>query len=158
MAKYSSVISTGNENSHTSRLIKSFQSIENLEDYKIKPEGVWGSKAEINISLSPYTITLKSSELDFDFDVPFDDDLEANEGEIVVYNLSDNTIKLLAKMIKERNKTSKKEKLTIEAGYEGDTGVVFKGYMTKVSTVMEGADRVTTIKIIDDVESKENLE
>ena len=158
MAKNSKVISTGNQNRHTSRLVKAFQAYENLENFKKMPDGVWGSKAEIKISLSPYTITLKSSELDFEFDIPFDDNLEANEGEIVVYNLSDNTLKLLAKMIKERKKNSKKESLTIEAGYEGDTGVIFKGYMTKVLTTTEGADRVTTIKVIDDIETKENYE
>lgn len=157
MANKSRLIISENDNNHASRLVKSFQSIKNLEDYKAAPKGVWGSTAKITISLNPYVVTLNSSELDFEFYVPFDDDLEANEGEIVVYNLSDNTIKTLQNMIK--NRTGKiKELLVIEAGYEGDAGVIFKGYMTKISTARDGTDRVTTIKIIDDLEAKENLE
>ena len=162
MADRSKVVFTGTQNSHKSRLVKAFQQYENLESFTKIPDGVWGSTATINIKATVssynYNIALKSSELDFEFDIPFDDNLEANEGEIVVYNLSNSTIQVLTKIIAERKKTDKKESLTIEAGYEGDTGIVFKGYMTKVLTVQEGADKVTTIKVIDDIEAKENYE
>lgn len=165
----SRVVISENENSHRSRLIKSFQSIENLEDYKINPEGTWGSTATINIYYVEDTrsgisfnlghnITFNSNELDFEFNIPFDDDLEANEGEIIIYNLSNSTISKLQNVIKTRDRNSKKEKVTITAGYEGDTGVVFEGYMTKIITTHEGADRVTTIKIVNDIEAKETLE
>lgn len=175
MANRSKVIIPENENNHKSRLIKSFQAIENLEDYTIKPEGVWGSTATIKIVYeedkedrfnrgekylytSKYDVEFNSDTLDFEFNIPFDDNLEANEGEIVIYNLSRDTIAILQKIIKQRDKNSKKEVLTIEAGYEGDTGVIFKGYMTKVFTNQEGVDKVTTIKIVNDIECKENLE
>lgn len=162
MAKKSRIVLSENPNSHKSRLVKAFQEYKNLTSFKEIPDGVWGSTATINIKATVssynYNITIKSSDLDFEFDVPFDDNLEANEGEIVVYNLSDNTIKLLSQIISGRKKSSKKESLTIEAGYGKDTGIVFKGYMTKVSTKIEGADRVTTIKVIDDIEAKENYE
>ena len=166
MAYKSKVIITENENSHRSRLIKSFQSIENLEDFKTKPDGMWGITATINIVYEEnansynikHDIILNSDTLDFEFNVPFDDNLEANEGEIIVYNLSNETIAKLQQIIKQRDTNSKKEKLTIKAGYGDDTGIIFKGYMTKVSTKQESADRVTTIKIVDDIECKENLE
>lgn len=130
-------------NKHASRLVKAAQSIENLEDYELMPQGVWGSTATIKSG----GVTIKSSELDIEFEVPFDDDLESNEGEIIVYNLSDNTI---------RNLKAKAE-ITIEAGYTGDTGVIFSGYINKAFTKNEGADRVTTIKVIDDIKKKESL-
>ena len=104
---------------------------------------MWGSTATIKCG----DVTIISSELDFNFDVPFDDNLESNEGEITVYNLTDNTIKQL----------KAKAKLSIEAGYEGDTGSIFNGYITKTNTYREGADKVTTIKIIDDIGEKESL-
>lgn len=142
MANRSKIVLKENPNKHTSRLVKSFQAI-NLEDFSLKPEGVWGSTATIKSG----GVTLKSSELDFEFDVPFDDNLESNEGEIIVYNLSDNTIKQL----------KAKQSLSVEAGYEGDTGVLFNGYITKVSTNRENADKVTTIKIVDDIGEKESV-
>ncbi len=166
MANRSRVIMPVNENSHRSKLIKSFQSIENLEDFKTKPEGVWGSTATISI-LYEYdsgsqtiknTLTFESDKLDFEFTIPFDDDLETNEGEIIIYNLSKFTVNELSAIIKYRKARSIKEKVTITAGYEGDTGVIFQGYMTKVSTKQENADKVTTIKVVSDIEVKENLE
>lgn len=162
MANRSRVILKNNEGTHTSRLIKSFQSIENLEPYEIKPNGVWGSTATININYTlgnvNYDITYKSDDMDFEFNTPFDDNLEANEGEILIYNLKNSSLSKLRQAIAERGNKLKKEKLTITAGYEGDTGVVFQGYITKISTKQENADKVTTIKIINDIECKETLE
>ena len=139
MAKYSKVILTENSRNHISRLVKSVQSLKNLEDYSTKPSGVWGSTATIKCN----NVTIKSSELDFEFAIPFDDDLESNEGEIIVYNLSNRTINELKNEVKERNS------LTIEAGYEGDTGVIFSGVITKVHSKREGADVATTIRVVD---------
>lgn len=39
---------------------------------------------------TPYVI-LNSSEFDMEFEIPFDDDMLANEAEFVLYNLSENT-------------------------------------------------------------------
>ncbi len=143
MANRSKVVLAEQENKHRSRLMKAFQSLDNLKDYSLKPEGVWGSKAIIKSG----GVTIDSSQIDFEFTVPFDDNLEANEGEIIIYNLSDTTIKRLVV----------KNKLTIEAGYEGDTGVIFEGYITKRLTKRDGADRATTLKIIDDIGEKKSL-
>lgn len=143
MAKRSQVISTENENIHRSRVVKAIHLIDELDDYISKPEGVWGSTATIKSG----NVTIKSSELDVEFDIPFDDNLEADEGEIVIYNLSDQTIKQL----------KKDAKITIEAGYENDTGVIFEGYIIKSLTKYDEVDKITTIKIKDDIQEKESL-
>jgi len=121
-------------------IIAATKGIESLESYEIKPKGVFGSEAKVICG----AVTIKSSELDLEFTVRFDDDMEANEAEIIVYNLSKSTISNL----------KKGSKISIEAGYKGDTGVVFVGYVTKVHSKFEGADKVTTIKCIDDVSKK----
>ncbi len=166
MANKSRVILTENENSHRSRLIQAFKSLDNLEDYSKTPEGLWGCTATINIKCEYANsteqviddITFKSVDLDFEFVIPFDDNLEANEGEIIIYNLSNATLAKLSTLVTERNKKLKKRKVTITAGHKGDTGVLYQGYITKIHTGKENADRVTTIKVVDDVEAKENLE
>ena len=107
--------------------------------YDIKPEGVFGSLATIKSG----EVTISSETLDVEFVVPFDDDMEPNEAEIVVYNLSDNTIKQL----------KKGAGISIVAGYKGDTGVLFNGFISKVKTVHEGADKVTTIYALDDIKT-----
>lgn len=121
-----------------SKLIKSFEvGLEQLKDFSTKPDGVFGSQAKVICG----NVTIDSKELDLEFTVPFDDDLEPNEAEIVVYNLTTNTI----------NQIKYHSKISIEAGYTGDTGVVFSGYVDKVTTKRQGADKVTTIKCLDDI-------
>lgn len=126
-----------------SQLIKATKGFTKLlDDYEILPqkEGVFGSKAKI-ISGG---VTINSDTLDFDFDVSFDDDMEANECSITVYNLSDNTI----------NNLKRKQAISIEAGFDKDTGVIFKGFIDKVQTKHEGSDKVTTIRCYDDISNK----
>ena len=130
---------TTTENKHTSRLVKAIQETV-LDDYDITPKGVWDSQATIICG----DVTIKSSDLDVEFSVPFDDDMEPNEAEVIVYNLSDTTI----------NKLANGAQISIEAGYKGDTGVIFVGYISKVQTKMEESDKATTIKAIDDVSKK----
>lgn len=136
----SKFIKNGDEK-HASHLIKAMEDWQNLPDsFSQKPDGVFGAVAKVKCG----GVTINSEELDLEFTVPFDDDLEPNEAEIIIYNLTDDTIKQFAN----------KAKLTIEAGYKGDTGVVFSGYISKVSTKYESGDKVTTIKCLDDVASK----
>ena len=81
-----------NKNNHKSRLIKSaVAGLENLDSYELKPQGVFGSEAKVICG----DVTIKSSELDLEFNVKFDDDMEANEAEIIIYNLTKNTIKCI---------------------------------------------------------------
>lgn len=134
----SRIILNGNTNNAKSRLIKAMtQGIESLESYEIKPKGVFGFEAKVISG----AVTINSNELDLEFTVNFDDDMEANEAEIIVYNLSQNTIKQL----------KNESQISIEAGYKGDIGVVFSGFIKKVKSKREEADKVTTIKCIDDI-------
>lgn len=135
----SSFIKTKRESKHFSRFVKCMDNLSKA-DFSLQPSGVFGSEAKITCG----SVTIKSSELDLEFDVPFDDDMEANEAEIIVYNLTDSTIKNI----------KSKSKISIEAGYKGDTGVIFSGFVSKVSTKSEGADKVTTIKCLDDMSTK----
>ncbi len=90
-------------------------------------------------------VRLDSKELDLEFVVPFDDDIEANEAEITVYNLSKTTVEAL----KYNNQIS------ITAGYGDDTGVIFRGYISKVTTRFDGLDKITQIYAIDSEDLQE---
>lgn len=128
------VMQDGKNDVH-SALVKAFESWKT--PYDMRPDGVFGSVATIKSG----QVAISSDTLDVEFEVPFDDDMEPNEASITVYNLSDNTIKQL----------KKDAEISITAGYKGDTGVLFKGYISKVQTSRDGADRVTTIYALDDI-------
>lgn len=128
---------------HTSKLIKAMKGWNPaLSGYTEQPKGLFGRVAVIQ----SWAVTINSDEFDFEFTVPFDDDLEANEAEIIVYNLTSTTIKNLI-----YNKP-----ITITAGYKGDTGIIFSGYISKVTTKREGVDKKTTILALDSPDLKEH--
>lgn len=90
-------------------------------------------------------VKIDNDELDCEFYIPFDDDTEANEAEIIIYNLTNKTI----------NEFKKNNKITVTAGYGKDRGVIFSGYISKKKTVHENADKVTMIWAIDSAARKE---
>lgn len=90
-------------------------------------------------------ITIDNSGLDCTFDIPFDDDTEANEAQITIYNLTSKSI----------NELKKHNKITVTAGYNKDTGVIFSGYISKVKTTHEDCDKVTKIWALDSENRKE---
>lgn len=104
-------------------------------------EGLFSHKVRVKTG----GMTFKNEELDIQFSVPFDDDTEANEAEIIIYNLTKST----------QEKLKKDNKIIIEAGYETDTGVIFSGYITKRKTKHDGVDIVTTLYAIDSRALKE---
>lgn len=137
----SKFVKNGDQNRSRSRLVKAMKGWDKaLESYDIKPSGVFGSRATIICG----DVTIKSTEIDVEFSVPFDDDMEANEASITVYNLTDETI----------GKFTKGSQLSIEAGYENDTGLIFKGFVSKVHTKHDGADKITEITCFDDISKK----
>ena len=121
-----------------SRLVKAMEGWKEAPFFETKPKGMWGFEAQVKCG----NVTIKSSELDFEGVVNFDDNLEPNEAEIIVYNLSKSTI----------NQLKKKASISITAGYKGDTGVIFSGFIDRVKTRKEGADKKTTIFCLDDTE------
>lgn len=127
---------------HSSRLVKAMEGWNNaLAMFTEPPKGMFGRIAIVQSG----GVKLNSEELDIEFTVPFDDDTEANEAEIIVYNLSKTTIQAL----KYNNP------ITVEAGYKNDTGVIFSGFISQIKTKIEGMDKITTIKAIDDTDLQE---
>ena len=73
------------KDSRRSRLAKSVKSLmDQIEYTEGQPEGMFGRVAIVQIG----EVKLNSEALDIEFEVPFDDDTEANEAEITLYNLS----------------------------------------------------------------------
>ena len=126
--------------SHRSRLITAMETWNSVNI--TVPEGLFGRSAVIISG----DVVINAADIDFEFTVPFDDDTEANESEIIVYNLTWNTI----------NRLVYNNPITIMAGYKEDTGIICKGYIKKVSSKKEGPDRITTIKILDDPSRQEH--
>ena len=91
-------------------------------------------------------ITLKNDEFTMTFNVPFDDDMDMNMAEVTITNLTDSTI----------NKLRYNDTITIEAGYNTDTGIICSGRISDVTTTHDGIDKTTTISIKDgaDLSSK----
>lgn len=126
------------EQTHKSRLITALQEMSSqITAVDPSSKGVFGSKAKVICG----DVNISSDTLDVEFSVKFDDDMESNEAEITVYNLSDNTI----------NRLKRKAAISIEAGFDDDVGVIFSGFIDKVTTSYEDADKITTIRCFDDV-------
>lgn len=90
-------------------------------------------------------VTIDNQDLDVEFEIPFDDDTEADEAEIIVYNISDLTIQNI----------KKDAQISVTAGYWSDTGVIFSGVISKVKIYYSGEDRVTEIYAIDQASLQE---
>lgn len=131
------MIMSPNPNKHTSRMIKAIDLGFDNAQPKMSPDAQFGFRAILKTN----GVEISNESLDMEFDIPFDDDMVANEAEFVIYNLSWNTI----------NQFKNGNPITMTAGYGADTGVIFDGFISKVSTKSEGVDRVTTICALDDV-------
>lgn len=116
-----------------SRMVKSIKDV--AGKINETPEGLYGH----SVTITTGDVTIKNSDLDIEFNIPFDDDTEANEGEITIYNLTSATI----------NAIKKKAAITVKAGYGKDTGVIFSGYISKKKTYWEDNDKITKIYAID---------
>ena len=125
-----------------SSMVKAMQGWESsLAKPSSPPSGQFGRVVKITTKSG---LTLDNS-LDLEFEVPFDDDTEADEATITVYNLSKDTI----------GRLKVNDEITITAGYKDDTGVIFAGVISTVKTKWNGQDKVTTITAIDDTEQRE---
>ncbi|WP_419957210.1 phage protein [Psychrobacillus psychrotolerans] len=84
-------------------------------------------------------LRFNNTDLDIEFNIPFDDDLEPNLSDLTIYNLSSTT----------RNKLKRGQLITVNAGYKDDKGVILSGYIDYVTSSLKGTDRSTLIKVID---------
>ena len=123
-----------------SRIIKSFMELE--QAINIETSGGDNALFKRNVMVKTGNVSINSNNLDLEFDVEFDDDTEANESEIILYNLSDTTIQNI----------KKGEKVTLTAGYKDDTGIILSGFISHVKTTLDDLDKVTTVKVIDSVD------
>lgn len=133
----SKAVTQSNNSTHSSRLVSALNMAFEQTNTKIDKNTQFGFQAVLQ---TPYVI-LNNSDFDMEFEIPFDDDIIANEAEFVVYNLSQST----------RNKFKQGNSIRLTAGYNGDTGVIFQGWISKVTTKTVGVDKVTTIYALDDV-------
>jgi cell wall-associated NlpC family hydrolase len=104
------------------------------EDIKL-PSGQYGFNAVIETENTRIT----NENIDFEYDIPFDDDIVPNEATIVIYNLSNATVSNL----------KKGNELTITAGYGTDMGVILRGKISAVKTYHEECDKITKIYVLD---------
>lgn len=124
------------ENKHKgnySRMVKAFQQVAGKID--TTTDGLYDQKVTIETG----NVRISNDDLDLEFDIPFDDDTESNEAEIIIYNLTDTTISAF----------EKKAAISVTAGYGNNVGVIFSGYISKKMTYWENNDKVTVIKAID---------
>ena len=82
-------------------------------------------------------VTLSSEDVEIEGRVTFTEDWVDDVSRLVVQNLSQGTISSL----------SDQETLTVEAGYEGDTGVILEGRVRSVSTSTKASDDKTVILV-----------
>lgn len=128
----------GKSTSDTSRLITALNMALSENTEGITPYGQFGFSAVIQTDKT----VLNSSDFDFEFDIPFDDDTVPNESTITIFNLSDNTA----------NNFKSGNELTITAGYGDDVGIVLKGKISAVKTKHSGVDKITTIYVLDNAD------
>lgn len=141
MDKVSSSLFESAKNEKISSMVEAMRGWEtSLASSSEKPKGQFGRV--VKIQTGGLTLT---NDLDLEFEVPFDDNTEANEASITIYNLTKTTIGRL--------KTD--EEISITAGYGSDTGVIFTGVISSVKTKWSGMDKITTITAVDDVKRKE---
>lgn len=83
-------------------------------------------------------LTITNDILHIEFEVPFDDDHVPDRATIKIYNLVHST----------REKIKEGKKLVLQAGYEGDTGVIFEGIIRATWSDKVGTDRATHIRVV----------
>lgn len=83
--------------------------------------------------------TLRTPDLEIQFQVNFDNDTEPNESKVIIYNLSEDTIETILA----------KKKAVLNAGYKSSYGTILSGYITRHETEFQEVDKKTTFYILD---------
>lgn len=126
-----------------SRMIKSGN--RKADQIYLETDSKQGDLTGHSVSIQTGGVTVSNETFDCEFDIPFDDDTEANEAEVVIYNLSDSTVQNI----------KKDAPLTVTAGYGSNTGIIFSGFISKVRTYYSELDKVTEIYALDSMDLKE---
>lgn len=92
---------------------------------------------EVNLKAGDKEFT--GDKFDIDFRVPFSTKEEPDISEVKIYNLSQNSIQSIGA----------KAYAILNAGYKGDVGNILSGKIENISTVWEGVDKVTVLKVSD---------
>ncbi|KIL72517.1 hypothetical protein SD77_3490 [Bacillus badius] len=93
----------------------------------------------IDIAGDNWETSFNAKDYHITFDVPFDSDMTPNEITVNIFNLSKLSLGRLGKGMS----------VTVQAGYEGNYGVLSRGKITSIYTFREGLDRITELKITD---------
>lgn len=91
----------------------------------------WKRAATLQIGPRRYDL----SRLYFEFDVPFRDSETLGTAEITVHNLAEST----------RNEIRRGTPIILNAGYEGDLGVIFTGQISRATHTHSGTEWITKI-------------
>lgn len=83
-------------------------------------------------------LNITNEVLHIEFEVPFDDDHIPDRCTIQIFNLVHST----------REKIKEGQKLVLQAGYEGDVGVIFEGVIKATWSDKAGTDRATHIRVV----------
>lgn len=124
-----------NGTSKVSHLVTAFQQLNEKIDTEVK------GQFNHSVIIQTGNVTIDNKKLDCEFTIPFDDDTEANEAEIIIYNLTDSTI----------SEMKLNSNITVTAGYGSDTGIIFSGYISKRTVEYDDCDKIITIKAVDDM-------
>lgn len=105
---------------------------------------LWLREVYVHIDNGTDSATIKCTNdtmdsLTINFTVPFSDEPKPPECEVNIYNLSRNSL----------NKIKKGAAISITAGYKGDTGLLSKGKISKVTTAPSDVDKITTIHFLE---------
>lgn len=137
----SSYIKNSDNKVKPSEMITALQQMTKQMQGNRKPEGQFKHTVLIRTN----KVQIRNQLLDCEFEVEFGDDTQADTAKIVIYNLTNETI----------NRFKSKEKITIEAGYDKDTGIIFEGYIISKKTEWKGMNKITTIHAIDDMKRED---
>lgn len=126
-----------------SKLLKTPDKLSNYLPEVSTPSGTFGFRCIVQ---TPEVIIYnhgdeKTACFDVEFDIPFDDDMVPNEGEIRIYNLSKATM----------DKFKKGNSVSVTAGYGSDLGLIFQGWISDTKIKYEGTDTALVIYALDGV-------
>jgi len=84
-------------------------------------------------------VTIKDLRIQFDVDLYVDNRTNTNKGNVSVFNLKDETLKLI---------NTRFGTLTLDAGYEGNLKTILSADVINIKTTKQGSDKVTVFELV----------